>query len=140
METSDLPRQQLIIKLTEQHSEKTADVAINLWEQMATQIISLVGEEGFNSLYTRSIFLARSSFPVLEACEPMPQASHRFAQLKTDFARQTPAEVCAINRLLLITFTNILATLIGEQLTTTILLLAWSNGASEKAVKEHKNE
>ena len=54
METSDLLRHQIIKSLLVQHPEKVADAAISLWEQMATQIISIVGEGGFNSLFARS--------------------------------------------------------------------------------------
>ena len=55
METSDLPRQQIVKRHMALPTEKVADAAINLWEQMATQITSIVGEDGFNSLYTHSI-------------------------------------------------------------------------------------
>ncbi|BBP05255.1 hypothetical protein TPL01_23940 [Sulfuriferula plumbiphila] len=56
METRDLLRHQIIKSRMAQHTEKVADAAINLWEQMAIQIISIVGEGGFNSLYARSVF------------------------------------------------------------------------------------
>lgn len=42
---------------------------------------------------------------------------------------QAPAQASEANSLLMITFTDILASLIGEQLTTSILRLAW--GAAE---------
>jgi len=140
MQASDVLRHQVIENLMAPHPEKGADAAIGLWEQMATQIISLVGEGGFNSLYARSVFLTQSTFPWLTASALSPQADHRFVQLKTSFEGQTPAEVYAANRLLLITFTDILAALIGEQLTTSILRLAWSVDASDKAGKEFENE
>lgn len=136
METSDLPRHQLIVSLTEQHSEKTTDVAINLWEQMATQIISLVGEGGFHSLYARSLFLAQSTFPWIDASALSPRADHRFAALKMCLEGQTSAQASAANTLLLITFTDIVASLIGEQLTTRILRLAWGGDVSHEAGKE----
>jgi hypothetical protein len=41
-----------------QPTGKVADAAIKVWEQMAIQIISIVGEDGFNALYARSLFLA----------------------------------------------------------------------------------
>jgi len=62
---------------------------------------------------------------------------------------QTPAQVSDANSLLLITFTDILAALIGEQLTTRILRSAWGIDISGKAddekplsghPKEFKNE
>jgi hypothetical protein len=50
---------------------------------------------------------------------------------------QTPAQASEANRLLLITFTDILAALIGEQLTTSILRLAWG---SEELLPGHPND
>jgi hypothetical protein len=69
-----------------------------------------------------------------------PQIDQRFAELKVRLAEQTPAQASAASRLLLITFTDILASLIGEQLTTSILRSAWGDDASDKAGKELKNE
>ena len=140
METSDLLRQQIIKSLMAQQPEKVADAAINLWEQMATQIISIVGKGGFNSLYARSVFLTQSTFPWLAASSLSPQTDCRFAELKMSFEGQTPAQASEANSLLLITFTGILASLIGEQLTTSILRLAWGDDASDRADKEFKNE
>lgn len=140
MKTIDLTRHQIIDSVTAQQTEKVADAAINLWEQMATQIISIIGEGGFNSLYARSVFLTQSTFPWLTVNSLSPQNDCRFAELKTSLEGQTPAQASAANSLLLITFTDILAALIGEQLTTRILRSAWGNDTSDRAGKEFKNE
>lgn len=140
METGNLLRHQIIINIMAQHTEKFADVEINLWEQMATQIISIVGEAGFNSLFARSIFLTQSTYPWLAASSESPHTDQRFAELKTSFEGQMPAQVSDANSLLLITFTDILAALIGEQLTTRILRSAWGNDLWDRAGKELKNE
>ena len=134
METSDLLRHQLIKSLMAQPTEKAAnDAAINLWEQMATQIISTVGVGGFNSLYARSVYLAQSTFSWLRDGSPASETDHRFAELKTSLDGQIPAIAREANCLLLITFTDILASLIGEHLTASILRSAWSDDASDKA-------
>lgn len=140
MDTSDLLRHQIIKSLTAQHTDDVADAAVMLWEQMATQIISIVGEGGFNSLYARSVFLTRTTFPWLAAGALPPQAEQRFAGLKTSLEGKTLAEACAASSLLLLTFTDILAALIGEQLTTRILRSAWGDDASDNAGKEFENE
>jgi hypothetical protein len=140
METSDVLRHQKIRSLTAQHTEKVADAVIGLWEQVATQIISIVGEGGFDSLYARSIFLTRSTFPWLVATSGSPQTDHRFTNLKTSLEGQTPALIREANSLLLITFTDILASLVGEPLTARILDSAWDNDAQDRAGKEFKNE
>jgi len=133
MQTSDVLRHQKIENLMAQHTDNVADTAIGLWEPMATQIISIVGEGGFNSLYARSVFLTRSKFPWVAAGPLPPQADQSFVGLKMSLEGQMPAQAGAANCLLLITFTDILASLIGEQLTINILRSAWGNDASDKA-------
>jgi hypothetical protein len=140
METKDMPRHKIIVGLTAQHTEKVADTAIVLWEQMATKIISIVGEGGFNSLYARSLFLTVSHHPWLESGALSPQTGQRFSELKKCLAGQTPAQVVAGTTLLLITFTDILASLIGEQLTVRILQSAWGHGTQDLIGKEFNNE
>jgi len=138
METNVLLRHQIIKSLLAQHAENVADAAIILWEQMATEVISIVGEGGFGSLYARSVFLAQTAFPWLAPISVKPQTDHRFAELRMSLEAQTPAQASEANVLLLITFTDILASLIGEQLTSNILHSAWGNDASNWALKEFK--
>lgn len=140
METSGLLRHKIIENLITPHTEKVADIAIILWEQMAAKIIPIVGEGGFNSLYVRSVFLIQPTFPWLTTSAQPPQTGQRFAALKVSLERQAPALAAVANNQLLITFTDILASLIGEQLTTRILRSAWGNDASDQAGKESKNE
>jgi hypothetical protein len=141
METGDLLRHQIIERLmATRHTEKVADAAVILWEQIASQIISVVGEGGFTSLYARSLSLTQSSVPWLAAGALSPQTDHRFAGLKTCLEAQGPEQASAANRLLLITFTDILASLIGEELTITLIRSAWGNDASDRAGKEFENE
>lgn len=140
MASNILLRHQMIEDLTAPHTDKIADVAVMLWGRMATQIISIVGEGGFNSLYARSVFLSQRSFPWLTANPLSPQSDQRFAELKRCLSGQTRMQASAANNLLLITFTDILASLVGEELTTRILRSAWGNDASGQAGKEFKND
>ena len=138
METSDLLRYQIIKSVIAQHPEK--GVAINLWERLASHIIDIVGESGFQSLYKRSIFLTQPRFPWLAAEPLLPQTDYRFAELKTSFEAKTFAQASEANTLLLLNFTGILASIIGEQLTITILRSAWGIEAANGVSKEFINE
>ena len=141
METSELLRQQLVKRrMALPSEEEVADTAIDLWEQMATQIISIIGEEGFDSLYARSVSLTQSTFPWLAAASPESKIGQRFTELKISLEGQTPEQTSAANSLLLITFTDILASLIGEQLTIRILRSAWGESPSKMPGKEFQNE
>lgn len=137
MKTSDVLRHQQINSLIAQDADRVADAAIGLWEKMAIEIISIVGEGGFNSLYERSLFLTHKTFPWIAVNSLPLQTDQRFSELQMSLAGQTPAQASAANRLLLITFTDILAELIGELLTTSILRSAWG---SEEFLAGHPNE
>lgn len=91
MATSDLSRHQIIKILIAQPPEKGAVAAIRLWEQRATQIISIIGEDGFNSLYARSLFLSQAKFPWLSTGSLTPNAVHRFEGLKTSLTQTASA-------------------------------------------------
>lgn len=128
MATNDSLRHQKINSLMAQHTDKVAVVALDLWQLMATKIISIIGEGGFNALYARSLFLSQASFPWLDTASCSSQTDTHFVALKQCFEAQSSAQVCAANSLLLITFTDILESLIGEPLTTSILRSAWGSG------------
>lgn len=113
---------------------------MNLWEKLAAEITSIVGEGGFNALYARSVYLAQQRFPWLAACTPAPAAGQQLVWLRVCLEAQSPEQVSAANRLLFLTFTDIVATLIGEQLAASILRAAWDNDASCRTSKEFKND
>jgi hypothetical protein len=120
MQIHDLPLRQLIIELAEPDAEKMVGTAIDRWELIAAQIISILGEGGFNSLYERSVILTQAEFPWLLNCGLPPSTDHRTIALKASLEGQTTALASAANSLLLANFTSILESLIGAQLTTRI--------------------
>lgn len=140
MDNYDLMRHQLIKTLSAKNNDSTADVAILLWEQIADHIISIVGESGFKSLYVRSIFLNAAKFPWLSAYNPKSEIHNQFTELNLCFKSLKPHQIIEVNNALLITFADILASLIGEPLTTNILCMAWGDAASDIVSKEFNNE
>ena len=140
MNNQELHRHQLIKNLTAQNSEEAADTAIILWEQIASKIISIIGERGFKSLYVRSIFLNSSKFPWLASYNPKSETNNQFTELRICFEMQTHEQIKIANNQLLLSLTDILASLIGEPLTTNILCTAWGDVASNFVSKELKNE
>jgi hypothetical protein len=123
MSSSELGRHQLIQSLLAQRSEQAVDVAIHLWEKLSLELLLIVGDEGFSAIYARSVYLCRSSFGWLTESTAQDQA--RFTPLRTSLQGQSPEQVEAASRLLLTTFTDILATLIGDGLTDHLLDSAW---------------
>ena len=118
------------------HTVNVANAAIVLWEQLAAQIVAIIGVGGFNSLYARSLFLTQSSFPWLTGCALSCSVEERFTALKSAIETQVPADALEANKRLLCTFTDILASLIGEELTSSILRTAWGGHAPEQDQQE----
>ena len=139
METSDILRHQIIKSLLAHHTAKGGDGAILVWEQMAKQLVSLIGEDGFAMLYTRSVVLTQPAFPWLSASAQLLSASNRFVELNSSFNGQSPTNAHAANSQLLIAFTDIVASLIGEELTINTLRSAWGHIVVKQQNKGKKN-
>ena len=136
MQPHDLLRRKIIEDIAVKPSDNAIKTSASLWTPLANQLVSIIGDGGFDSLYDRSLYLTQVSYPWLGASSGSPQSDHRFANLKTSLEDQTPALARAANILLLITFTDILASLVGEPLTARILDSAWDHDGQINVGKE----
>ena len=139
MQTTDMLRHLLIKRVTTQRHENGPAAGADLWRKMAAQLILIIGSGGFDSLYARSVHLGRSTYPWLETGSEPLETDHRFSDLEASLQMQLPTLARDANCLLLITFTDILASMIGERLTTRILDSAWATGAQDTPNKEVNN-
>ena len=119
-----------------QRPEAILDVTVNLWDRLASELISIIGEGGFQSLYLRSVHLTNVTFPWLVLSHPSQQTDSRFAGLKMSLEGRDITEATGASITLMITFIDILALLIGDLLTTSILRSAWGDDALNIVVKE----
>lgn len=131
MSISDVQRQQLIQAAMTKRTGEVADVAVDLWQTLAFQLISIVGEGGFNSLYARSIYLTHAAFPWLALVDASRTNDFQFTDLNISLKGQSVTEANKANHMLLLTFTNTLASLIGEPLTINILSSAWGDSVKD---------
>jgi hypothetical protein len=136
MTTTTPQRDQMIKRAVMHRPETVADVSIHLWEKLAHELISIIGEGGFQSLYKRSTHLTSEVFPWIIAAQPVRHADARFTDLKTSLEGRGSAEAGEASTALLITFIDILALLIGELLTASILRSAWGDDALDTVAKE----
>ncbi|MDO9422481.1 MAG: hypothetical protein Q7T66_17610 [Herminiimonas sp.] len=119
-----------------QRPEAVIETSIQLWEKLARELISIIGEGGFHSLYKRSLHLTGATFPWMAPDSTLPQNSSDFVDLKKCLAGQDAANAGEASAALLIIFIDILALLIGELLTSSILRSAWGDDALDTVVKE----
>lgn len=123
MGSNDVLRRQLIHNLIATDSDNVVEDVVIVWEKLTQQIIATVGVGGFDALFARSLFITQHSFPWLSAV--LASEKGRLGTFKVCLEAQPSPQMIEANALLLLAFTDILATLIGEELTANILNLAW---------------
>jgi hypothetical protein len=142
MAADDAQRQQLIRTAMTSRVGEASDIAVQLWRPLSTQLISIIGEGGFKSLYDRSLYLTRAAFPWLGAADSSSSVDGLLSELNVNLASSNADEAEKASRMLIQTFTSLLASLIGERLTIDILASAWGGPAAgtDIAGKEFPHE
>lgn len=97
-----------------------AEAAIRKWDQIARQLAPIIGEGGFRALYVRGLHLTRSTYPWLPVAQE-PDQTTPFTSLRVSLQGRESTEARDASNALLVTFTELLATFIGEGLTTRLL-------------------
>lgn len=136
MQISENPRWQIIKDALGQQPEAVVQTSIRLWELLAPELISIIGEGGFTPLYGRSIRLACKQHAWLAQQGARFSEKERFIELRNGLHAQDPAQARQASLNLFIIFLDLLACLIGEELTTHLLHSAWSNKISETPAKD----
>lgn len=118
------------------HPQAVADTTLILWERLAPPLISIIGEGGFKPLYTRSLRLAAKQYPWLAPDGTKSGISERFTDLQASLQRQDAAQARLGSVALFTIFLDVLASLIGEALTTYLLHSAWRKETSDTPAKD----
>lgn len=140
MTNTQTQRHQQVRLAIQQRPQAALEQTALLWEQLATELIAIIGEVGFMAMYTRSLHICRTRYPWLDPLQLPGTAGARFSGLITVLQERDGEEIVEASCNLLITFVDILAGLIGDHMTSNILQVAWGDSAPEGAAKEFGNE
>lgn len=125
-------RRRFINETTARGTNSAPGAAVELWRRLALSLLPIIGENGFNSLYARNLDLARETFPWLPKGDVSRPIDIQFADLKISLEGEDPLEADKASRALLEALINLLASLIGEPVTMTILSSAWAGNVSDR--------
>jgi hypothetical protein len=100
-------------------------VSLQLWELLAQELTGIIGETGFESLYSRCVYLARDEFPWLKLDRSPTPIATRFIELEMQFNQHESNIAEQASRKLFDVFMRLLSRLIGSGLTLNILQVAW---------------
>lgn len=99
-----------------------AAAALRMWQSVAASLEPVIGVMGVDALFIRSLHLLSAEFPWLTAAETQSAALH----VKTQLAQKEPATAMAAAQALLLTFSKLLSSLIGDSLTEHLLAPVWA--------------
>ena len=129
--TSDNIRQRVFRRMlareagTGAHAPAIAAAARSACERFAEHLTPLIGEAGMAAICARSLHLTERNVRGLASVGASPQEDAPFALLQRSLELQEPAAATEAAVTVLATATELLASFIGEGLTTSLLREAW---------------
>jgi hypothetical protein len=113
-------------------ADATVEATAATWRLMAAQLAPVIGARGLEALFGRALHMTSTTYPWLAVGDDRSGAG-RLPGIAECFARQDPASAAEASYTLLLTFSELLTTLIGESLTTRLLAPVWAT-AQESAL------
>ena len=140
--TSDNTRQRIFRRMLAREAGTAADAPAiaaasrRLCEHFARQLTPLIGDAGVAAIYARSLHLVQRDFPSLAPARGSNQGDGPYVRLQQSLEHQQPAVASAAAVAVLTTVGDVLASFIGESLTTRLLREAWPDDFAGDTAEE----
>jgi len=106
-------------------SNAIAEATLCTWGHVADRLVPVIGRRGIDALFNRSLHVTCNTFPWLAFDVDEVNGAAQLAGLRMRLAGRDPEAAAEASYVLLVTFTVLLATLIGESLTERLLEPVW---------------
>jgi hypothetical protein len=117
---------QRIGSATDASATATAEATIGTWRKVAVRLAPLIGPRGVDVLFRRALHQTSAAYPWLASAEAYADSAAALASLKARLVGQNSGMAAEASAALLLTFIELLATLIGEALTEHLLSPIWA--------------
>jgi len=140
--TSDNIRQRVFRRMlareagTGANAPAIAAAARRLCERFAEQVTPLIGDAGVAAICARSLHLTERNVRGFASVRASPQGDAPFALLQLSLEQQEPAAATEAAVAVLATASELLASFIGEGLTTSLLREAWPDDFAGDTTEE----
>ena len=129
-------RREAIRRTLEQRAGGAPDAAaiakatIGIWHQVADRLAPVIGVQGVNVLFSRSLHLTSATFQWLVNAGDRGSNAAQLTTLEARLAGCKPEDSAEASYALLVTFTELLTTLVGAPLTGRLLSPVWEPQSS----------
>lgn len=103
-----------------------AEATLTTWHQMAARLAPVIGARGVDALFSRALHVTSSAYPWLAIAGGRGDSAAHLAGLTVQLEANKAAVAAEASHALLVNFTELLATLIGESLTVRLLAPVWA--------------
>jgi len=114
-------------------ADATVEVTAATWRLVAAQLAPVIGARGLQVLFGRALHITSTTYPWLAVGADRGGSASALPNLSWCFAGQDPATAAEASYALLLTFAELLTTLIGESLTTRLLAPVWASSSLSSA-------
>jgi hypothetical protein len=114
-------------------ADATAEAAAATWRLVAVQLVPVIGARGLDVLFNRALHETSAAFPWLAVAVDRGGHASLLPNLMACLAGQDTSTAAEASNTLLLTFTELLATLIGQSLTTRLLAPVWARPSLSSA-------
>jgi hypothetical protein len=101
-------------------------------ETLAAQLLPVIGNESFQSLFSRSLHMTSRQFPWLAMDLKEWDHTNRFSGLQANLGSRNASEAGAAGAVLLTTFVETLVQLLDVPIVTNVLRAAWGNDIAQR--------
>jgi hypothetical protein len=108
-------------------ADTTAEATASTWRLVTEQLAPVIGARGLDVLFSHALHQTSAAFPWLEVAVDRGGSASPLPSLMVCLAGQQTSIAAEASYTLLATFTELLATLIGESLTTRLLGPVWAD-------------
>ena len=118
-------------------SARIAQVIVSFLQAMEAALTPIIGPQGVSALYRRSLQLSASRHPRVAHISDRVQASLDLNALDSQLATESEADALYFGEVMLTTFYDLLASLIGLSLTSRLLHDVWKPYLSDTSAQEN---
>ncbi|WP_277758038.1 hypothetical protein [Pseudomonas sp. A34-9] len=118
-------------------SARIAQAIVSTLQAMDAALTPIIGQQGVAALYRRSLHLCASRHPRVARLAERVQVLPDLKALNSELVTESEADVLFFGEVMLITFYELLTTLIGPSLTARLLHNVWKPSLSDTSAQEN---
>jgi hypothetical protein len=107
-------------------ADTTAEATAATWRLVTVQLAPVIGARGLDALFSRALHQTSAAFPWLAVAVDRGGSASPLPSLMVCLAGQHTSTAAEASYTLFLTFSELLAKLIGESLTTRLLAPVWA--------------